>query len=381
MRDLLAARPPGGKPPAKCIDLVIDLRVSCDDVVQDARTPTPDELQDMVEGRHPWTLGAVKQWGELLVAWIREEILPDAPIACACIHLDEKSVHIHFEIAPIVKTTDGTIRLGNSPVREAMARRATEFEAVNSKAKILRKQEYHRKGKRFREDRFGIYVGFKKAMSLAQDAYHDKFGRRYGLERGMRGSKRLHEAIDRTKGLEAKVKAMEREETELRQRRARLHQELEGINPNGVVEAYQREKAERAKAEKTIIDLKSRLADTIKQREVAQSAPATEYMRGRSEMKKEFELFRRSRGQSAKADEGYARMYRELTVMEKIKITRASEVSMAAAYQRGRDDIRREYFTWACQNDRSPKLLQTFKNAFNLLEAAMTRETNFERGE
>ena len=376
MRCRLSARPPGGKPPAKCLDVVVDLRVSCDEIVPDEQEPTHEQLKEMVSGTRPWTLGAVTMWGKDVLEWIRDEVIPDARIACACIHLDEKSVHIHIEIAPIVKTPDGDIRLGNAPVREAFARRATEFKAANDKAKRARKRELDRKGRPFRKERSGMYVNFKTAMSLAQDAYHEKFGQAFGLKRGLRGSKRVHEAIDRTKGLEAKIEAMEREEHQMRARKEQLQRELEQVNPGGIVDAYQREKAEHEMARKTIIDLESSLKDAIEQRKIAESAPAKEYIKGRKEMVRDFEVFRRGLKQSADADAGHVRMRSELAAQEKFRIAKASEISMAAAYQRGRDDVRSEYCSWASTKDTTGKLVGMFELIFNRLSSVSSTKRN-----
>lgn len=380
MRRHLAARPPGGKPPAKCLDLVIDLRVKCDNVVPDEQKPTPEQLREMVAGVRPWTLGAVTMWGNDVVKWIRDKVIPDARIACACIHLDEKSVHIHIEIAPIVKAADGHVRLGNAPVRAAFARRADGFEAANDKAQRARKRESEKRGRPFREERSGVYVDFKEAMSLAQDAYHEEIGLSYGLRRGVRGSRRVHETIDRTKGLEAKMEAMEREERELNARKEQLQRELEQINPGGIVEAYQAEKAEHEKARKTIIDLESSLKDAIEKRKLAESAPAREYVRGRYEMVRDFEVYRGGLKNAAGADEGFVRLRSELAGVEQVRVANASEISMAAAYQRGRDDVRSEYCSWAREQNRNPKLLAGFEKIFSRMALRTTQRVSSKGG-
>ena len=210
MRAALDARPPGGKRPAKCIDLVFDLRVLCNHV-----DPNPDESDD-----HPpevWTLGDVKRWAREVLDLVKETC-PDAPIASACLHLDENSVHVHIELAPIARDGD-KVRLGNAPIREALARKSSRFEKANARAKeSARKkaeaatEKARKEGKTaraFREKPDGVYLGFKEVMSIAQDTYFEHIGQSWGLERGKRGSKRLHQKVDRSKGMEQKLRSLE----------------------------------------------------------------------------------------------------------------------------------------------------------------------------
>ena len=210
MRAALDARPPGGKRPAKCIDLVFDLRVLCNHV-----DPNPHESDDHPPG--VWTLGDVKRWAREVLDLVKKTC-PDAPIASACLHLDENSVHVHIELAPIARDGD-KVRLGNAPIREALARKSSRFEKANARAKEnARKkaeaaaEKARKEGKTaraFRERADGVYLGFKEVMSLAQDAYFEHIGQSWGLERGKRGSKRLHQAVDRSKGMEQKLRSLE----------------------------------------------------------------------------------------------------------------------------------------------------------------------------
>ena len=150
-------------------------------------------------------------------------------------------MHLHFEIVACVVQPDGTVRVGNAPVREALVRLAAGFDAANAKARErLRKREAkavkaaerakaagRKPRKRQRWIDHGpdaMHVDYREQMRLLHDLYADRFAD-FGIVRGASDAKRRYrEPIDQDKADAARERSLEREATAAR---AALRDELE----------------------------------------------------------------------------------------------------------------------------------------------------------
>ena len=234
----LAAAQRGGRAPSLSLSWLFAIGgVDTIDVHADASTIPPDAPATLAEGR-PWTLDDCRDYlGECDA--LLAQVLPTGSYVLA-LHLDEKAVHVHAEGPAIVRGPDGTERIGNNTVRERLASLAPGFAEANAKAYTkLREREANaaaederaraagaRPAKRRRWIDKGpnhVYLTAAAQMRLVHDLYAERFAR-FGVERGKGGRKRHHERVDRSKAMDAKLQAVEREEQALREQVTELEQ-------------------------------------------------------------------------------------------------------------------------------------------------------------
>ena len=158
------AKPRRGPKPAGAIDILIG-------------GPPP------MDGPDRWDDETVARWARDSLDWIRRAC-PDAPIAAAALHLDERSPHVHALLVPMSRDRKtGRMRLGNKGVRGSMA----------ATAPPLPKGAKRRKGQHRNE------------MARVQDAYHHHVAARYGLGRGTVGSTARHVDVDPLRGAQDRL--------------------------------------------------------------------------------------------------------------------------------------------------------------------------------
>lgn len=223
----LDARKRGGKPANLGMSVLFTGGPEVNDVHRDESTIPDDAPATLAEGR-PWTLSDCREYaGEC------QSLLRDACPGAWCIvglHVDETSVHVHGEMPALVRQSDRTYRIGNAAVREGFARLAPSFPKENER---IRQAAIAREAKAAAGDaaavaagrkpkprrRFidkgpdAMYLGAEAQMRLAHDAYAHRMAR-FGIERGRGGGKAYAVAIDRGKGMRAKLEAMERDRRE-----------------------------------------------------------------------------------------------------------------------------------------------------------------------
>ena len=119
-------------------------------------------------------------------AWpgLRDVLGPESVIVNAAAHRDELTHHLHVVAVPI---QDG--KLGWCAVRDAALGRIEERARAEAQAAGLPEPK-RRKGTR--------------RYAVLQDAFQAQVRAAFGLDRGDRASGRVHEAIDRAKGVEAR---------------------------------------------------------------------------------------------------------------------------------------------------------------------------------
>ncbi len=117
-----------------------------------------------------WSVDKAREWGKACLAWC-ELRMPDSWITDAALHLDETQWHVHVTTIPAA-VEDGKLQWGMSAVRRAMdAELSGRKRASMSRA----------------------VVG--AAVSRMQDDVFAHVGEPFGLERGVKGSKRRHVAV------------------------------------------------------------------------------------------------------------------------------------------------------------------------------------------
>ena len=178
------------------------------------------------DGPDAWPLERVDAWARDSLAWIRAA-LPDAPIACAALHLDERSPHVHVQIVPIVQEGERQV-LGFEGVKRALAA------AGPALAPGVRPP----KGRHL--------------LSRVQDAYQHAVGRRYGLDRGKVGSVARHIAVNPIEGARRRASDIEaaarvRASQAARQRIEAAEKRTAQIVRDGEAAAQRRDAAEQAR--------------------------------------------------------------------------------------------------------------------------------------
>ena len=155
----------------------------------------------------------MRRWALRSLAAIRRGLGPRSVIVAAAWHGDERSPHLHVQAVPI----DSQGRLGWAHVQEEWAVRAglapPEAEPPGEYfGKVKREGKWVEKA---REPMSAAEVGRSRArrsaeMSALQDFMHERAGARYGLDRGQRGSRRRHQAVDRARAARDRAEASER---------------------------------------------------------------------------------------------------------------------------------------------------------------------------
>ena len=128
-----------------------------------------------------WSVDKAREWGQACLAWC-ELRMPDSWITDAALHLDETQWHVHVTTIPAA-VEDGKLQWGMSAVRRAMdAELSGRKRASMSRA----------------------VVG--AAVSRMQDDVFAHVGEPFGLERGVKGSKRRHVAVSEAEAAKARMK-------------------------------------------------------------------------------------------------------------------------------------------------------------------------------
>ena len=148
--------------------------------------PPPFESPDA------WPVDKLDAFAHDSADWLRA-ILPDrVPLHTVAHHVDERSPHIQG-CFPNVTFDDGSDapRLSWERVLDHMTRTAADRLAAAGEP--APEQYSHR-----------------ERMSILQDSFHAEVGRRYGLDRGEKGSTRRNDPPDRTRGLKERLSDTER---------------------------------------------------------------------------------------------------------------------------------------------------------------------------
>ena len=153
-------------------------------VFEDGRETAPKRLAELIEaregirGRKPknaidmiiagppryaddgaWADERINEWAQASHTWVRETF-DSCPIAISALHTDEASPHMHVVIVP--ETSCGQLNW------------------TDVKAQVTGQEKNH--------------------YQYLQDDYHARVGRRFGLGRGERGSRRKHKRLSREAG-------------------------------------------------------------------------------------------------------------------------------------------------------------------------------------
>lgn len=178
------------------------------------RGPKPHHALDLVlagppgfKTEHEWPEEKVHAWGRDCVAWAVDLMGPNTVFSSAALHYDEGSPHLHLLCVPI----DSEGKLGwKSVLREATER-------LNGGVPLPRKK--------------GGDYGF------VQDHLYETVSRHYGMERGQKGNRVTHQAIDRLKGAERSIQIIEAEAEELRAARAQAEAHAADLHAQLVAES------------------------------------------------------------------------------------------------------------------------------------------------
>ena len=153
-----------------------------------------------------WDEDKETRWAKATVAWVKSRF-PDSLLVVASWHRDETSPHIHVVISPKCIDGDGDTHYGYCQARNETVLRYTA---------AARKQATKPKGGK------APRLGRKdsgKVMSALQTDYHQSVGAKFGLARGVVGSKAQHKAVDEMKSAKSHIKEAK---AELRQVGAKL---------------------------------------------------------------------------------------------------------------------------------------------------------------
>ena len=222
-----AAAQRGGKRPSLAISWLLAGGPDTDDVHRDASTIPADAPATLAEGR-PWTVADCVEFG-LAGHDLLREALPTARWLGA-LHLDEKAVHYQAEMPAVLVDEAGHARVGNAGIRESLARLAPDFAAENARIyEQLRRREAAAEKREASARAAGrtpkkrrrwidkgadhVYLAAEAQMRMVHDLYAERFAH-FGIVRGKGGKKQHHERVDRGKGLEGKLRAIEREVAE-----------------------------------------------------------------------------------------------------------------------------------------------------------------------
>ena len=236
----------GGKPPSMGISWLMAGGPDTDDVHRDPST-IPDDAPDTIGEGRPWTVAdccAFAQRGRELLL----EACPQSHMISS-LHLDEKAVHVHHEMIPLVRSADGQYRVGNLAVREALVRLAPGFERENQQARQALRARKARERLRARKDAAKaeakpkprpkrrwrppkaaerVYLDHHAQLRLIHDLYAERMAD-FGITRGEGNKQRHHERVDRGRGMQTKLRTIEREAAAAEARRATAEAERERV--------------------------------------------------------------------------------------------------------------------------------------------------------
>ncbi len=155
-----------------------------------------------------WPADKELAWAKSTREWVAKRF-PDSLIVVASLHRDETSPHVHVVISPrFVNPETGEAGWGWCKARNVAANTT-----LNERRK-RRRATPMRTGRR----------GCGNAMIVLQDDCHEHIGKPHGLERGERGSKRKHRAVDQVKAAAGRVKALKLQ-LEVREREIEVRDE------------------------------------------------------------------------------------------------------------------------------------------------------------
>lgn len=327
-RDLAAAQK-GGKLPALSASWLGSGCPDTIDVHADASTIPDDAPATLAEGR-PWTIEDCRAYGEHFDRRILSRVLPPGSYALA-VHLDEKAVHVQAEgPAVVVDPVTKEYRVGNNPLRQRLARLAPGFDRANEVARaklaqreakavaadeavLARGEQPKRRRRWIDKGRDHVYLTPQAQMRLVHDLYAHEF-RQFGVQRGKGGAKRHHERVDRSKAMDAKVRAVERELAESRERQ---------------VDAERRARVARGESERleAAAHRAERRVDQAQADYQATEAAVGELEGRRAELQRELQNAARFEQRAAEAKTLADKEVREL---EAVRATRAGEEQAAA---------------------------------------------------
>ena len=134
-----------------------------------------------------WSDERINEWAQASYEWLRETF-PSCPLAIVALHTDESSPHMHVVMIP--ETDDGRL----------------SWTDVKPKASGQKLNHYRH----------------------IQDNYHERVAKRFGLDRGERGSTRKHKPLTREEGI---ARAREELETgrKLKRENEALHEHLNEV--------------------------------------------------------------------------------------------------------------------------------------------------------
>lgn len=145
-----------------------------------------------------WPTEKVARWGAASFEWVDRAVRKAGAagvVSDAVMHLDESAPHIHVGGVPVVwDHAKERVKLSKAEVEHALVGR--------------RIKNYRERGR------------------ALQDRFFEDVGRHFGLERGVRGSGRRHEAPDRTKGLTTRVEESQARAVEAHEAAERLQREM-----------------------------------------------------------------------------------------------------------------------------------------------------------
>ena len=162
-----------GRPPNPYVEFLLAGPPTYDD---ERRWDTPKELK----------------WAKAAAKWVRHRF-PESKVVVASLHRDEAAPHVHVVIAPAsLDPYTGERQWG-----WCKARNIAGGVIGDERAKKNRKVRPRL-----------TKAASRRILSMLQDDCHEATGAPFGLDRGKRGSKARHEAIDETKSAAARARQL-----------------------------------------------------------------------------------------------------------------------------------------------------------------------------
>ena len=194
VRDATPAKRGRGRRPSPIVDLLV-------------AGPPRFEPRPGKGDPEPWSRARVEAWERDLAAVLRDAF-PHSRFLAVTGHRDEASPHGHAYVVPI----DSQGRHGWAHVRRELARRAGCPEAEpEDPGRVYLDGKGRERGAHSLAQVLGSLPRASLEMTHVQDWLHERLGEPHGLERGERGSRRVHRAVDRVASAESRARAVEAE--------------------------------------------------------------------------------------------------------------------------------------------------------------------------